>query len=105
MSVVGSSPSHASCGAFEPLRFAEYLARVNKGEQIERAAGRRSMEAGAGEESRRPCVVPAARAGHAPRLAEVSPTDGSAQPGPVRDVPQVTIQQLLPIGSIIDVTI
>lgn len=89
--------------ALQPLRFGEYLRRINRGEQIERAAERRSRLATGGEECRRPCHAPAAQQ-DVPRLAEVSPVP-VPHALPIRITPQATIQQLLPTGSIIDVTV
>ena len=109
MSGLADSPIPASCGAFETLRFAEYLSRVNQGERVERAAGRRTeataRTAAHGEACRHGCQVRADLDGLAPSLAEVSPTDATTPAAPPRESAVITIQQLLPIGSIIDVTV
>lgn len=102
MSCPAHSPIGPCHGGHEPIRFGEYLSRVNRAEQIERAAGRRAVLAAAGETSRQRPDAPAAQ--RAPRLGEVLPVEGPYT-APVRETPRVTIQQLLPIGSIIDVTI
>lgn len=105
MSGIADSPAFAPCGAFEPLLFASYLERVNRGEQIQRAAGRRVAKAAGGEECRQSRPAPAARYMGTPRLSDVSPVSNPSGYTPVRTQAVVTIQQLLPIGSIIDVTV
>ena len=105
MSGIVDSPASAPCGAFAPLRFVQYLERTNRGERIQRAAGQREAMAAGGEECRRSCAARAARHVGTPRLADVSPVPEPAGYAPVRTQPVVTIQQLLPIGSIIDVTV
>lgn len=90
--------------AHQPIRFGEYLRRINRGEQIERAAERRSAPAAGGEDCRRRCHAPAAPRAGTPRLAEVSPVP-ARETQPVRFTPLATIQQLLPTGSIIDVMV
>lgn len=105
MSGIADSPATYNHGAFEPLRFAEYIERVNRGEQIQKAAGRRDAMAAGGEDCRCSRPAPAARDAHAPRLAEVLPVASPSGHAPIREAHQVTIQQLLPIGSIIDVTV
>ena len=52
MSGIADSPATHNHGAFEPLRFAEYIERVNRGEQIQKAAGRREPKAAGGEDLR-----------------------------------------------------
>ncbi|MEO1278883.1 MAG: hypothetical protein AAFV77_08005 [Planctomycetota bacterium] len=105
MSGIADSPIHVPCGAFQSLRFAERLARENEGERVERAAGRRESMVAAGEECCRSCPAPAARDEFTPRLADVSPVPEDGGTAPPREAVQITIQQLLPIGSIIDVTV
>ncbi|MFI4881466.1 MAG: hypothetical protein ACIAQU_02650 [Phycisphaerales bacterium JB064] len=105
MSGVADIPAHAPCGPFQRLCFAEHIERVNRGEQIQRAAGRRVAMAAGGEECRQSRPAPAARYDDTPRLAEVSPVAQPAGYAPVRQQAVITIQQLLPIGSIIDVTV
>lgn len=90
--------------AHQPLRFSEYLENRNRAQEVERAAGKRSVEAAGGEACRQRCHAPAAPQAGTPTLAGVSPVPLPYEL-PVRETPQVTIQQLLPIGSIIDVTI
>ncbi len=103
MSGVADIPaSHCHWG--QPLRFGEYLQRINRGEQIQRAAERRSALAAGGEGCRRRGHAPAARQVDVPRLAEVSPVP-LRETLPVRFTSQATVQQLLPTGSIIDVTV
>lgn len=105
MSGIADSPIHVLCGAFQPLRFAERLAHENEGERVERAAGRRNAMVAAGEECPRSCPAPAARDEFVPRLADVSPITQDGGQAPAREAVEITIQQLLPIGSIIDVTV
>lgn len=110
MSGIADSPTSVSCGAFQPLRFNEYLARVNQGERIERAAGRRTPTVAAEEECPRTCPPPPTRDEFRPRLADVSPvdaTDAHAGSGhrPLQRAEPIAIEQLLPTGSIIDVTV
>ena len=105
MSGIADSTILVPCGAFQPLRFNEHLARVNQGERVERAAGRRISTAAAGEECRRSCPAPPARDEFRPRLADVSPTPDAGGQAPPQQAVQITIQKLLPIGSIIDVTV
>jgi hypothetical protein len=104
MSGIADSPAGLHCGAYEPLRFGEFLARINRGERIQRAAERRSAAAAGGEECRRTCHAPAAPEARAPRLAEVSPVALRATYPPPGS-PGLVVQQLLPTGSIIDVTV
>lgn len=104
MSGVPDIPAGLHYEAHQPLRFGEYLQRINRGEQIQRAAERRSATAAGGEECRHTCHAPAARQAGTPRLAEVSPVPVPYAP-PIRLTPPATIQQLLPTGSIIDVTV
>ena len=104
MSGVADIPAGLHYEAHQPLRFGEYLRRINRGEQIERAAERRSAPAAGGEDCRRRCHAPAARQVDVPRLADVSPVP-DREAAPVRFTPQASIQQLLPTGSIIDVTV
>ncbi|MFI4917297.1 MAG: hypothetical protein ACIAS6_12425 [Phycisphaerales bacterium JB060] len=102
MACPANSPIGPCHGVHEPIRFGEYLSRVNRAQEIERAAGRRAALMAAGETSRQRPDVPAAQ--RAPRLGEVRPVQGPYN-SPIRETPRVTIQQLLPMGSIIDVTI
>lgn len=104
MSGIPDSPAGLHVGAHQPLRFGEYLARINRGEQIQRAAERRGTVAAGGEECRRWCHAPAAPQAGTPRLAEVSPVASPAGFAPPPN-PGLVIQQLLPTGSIIDVTV
>lgn len=104
VSGVVHSTSGFDAAASQPLRFGEFLARINRAEQIERAAGRRSVVATEGEGCRHGCSAPAASQADRPTLGEVRPIP-AAYDLPIRATPQITIQQLLPIGSIIDVTI
>jgi|GEM_PF-6088669 len=104
MSSVADIPAGLYLEAHQPLRFGEYLRRINRGEQVERAAERRSATAAGGEECRRRCHAPAARKVDVPRLAEIGQVPVSVAP-PIRFTSQATIQQLLPTGSIIDVTV
>lgn len=108
VSGIADSPIGLSHEAHQPLRFSEHLKRVNcaheRDTQFERAAGRRSDQAAGGEDCRRRCHAPAAPQAGTPKLADVSPVPLPYEL-PVRETPQITIQQLLPIGSIIDVTI
>lgn len=99
MSGVADSPI-----GHQPLRFGEYLERINRGEQVQRAAERRNAAAADGGECRQTRHAPAARQADAPRLAEVNPAPTPYPPMPSQRA-TVTIQQLLPIGSIIDMTI
>jgi len=105
MSGIADSPIHVPCGAFQPLRFNEHLARVNQGARVERAAGRGISTAAAGEECRPSSPAPPARDEYRPRLADVSPVPDAGSHALPQHAVQITIQQLLPIGSIIDVTV
>jgi hypothetical protein len=102
MSGFADIPAKTCYEAHQPLRFGEYLERINRGERIQRAAERRSAPAAGGEACRRRCHAPAAQRAGTPRLAEVSPVP-AREMLPVRFTPHATIQQLLPTGSIIDV--
>lgn len=104
VSGITASPIGLHHEAYQPLRFSEYLENRNRAQAIERAAGKRSVEAAGGEACRQRCHAPAAPQAGTPKLADVSPVPLPYEM-PVRETPQVTIQQLLPIGSIIDVTI
>ena len=108
MSGIADSPNFAHLGPhvpFGPLRFSERLARENEGERAERAASDRVALVPADDRCSRACRVAAIRDEFAPRLAEVSPVPQDGGTKPPREAPQITIQQLLPIGSIIDVTV
>lgn len=103
MSGIAHSPAPHHIGAFEPLRFAEFIERINRNEGNQRAAGRPDATAAGGEDCRCSRPAPAARISSAPRLGEVSPVARPSGIAPVRVAFVVTVQQLLPIGSIIDV--
>ena len=103
MSGIADNSNGLRCEAWRPLRFSEFIARANRAEQIERAAGP-GQAAAEGEGCRHRCHAPAARRADTPRLGEVRPVP-APYAMPARVTPQITIQQLLPIGSIIDVTI
>ena len=105
MSGFVDSPAFAPCGAFEPLSFARYLERTNRTEHPRPAAESREAMATDGEASRQRCVSAAVRDAGVPRLADVSPVSDPQGYTPVRTDPVISIQQLLPTGSIIDVTV
>lgn len=104
VSGIADSPIGLYHEAYKPLPFSEHLERVNRAQESERAAGKRSDQAAGGEECRHRCHAPAAPQAGTPKLADVSPVPLPYEL-PVRETPQITIQQLLPIGSIIDVMI